>query len=92
MFMGPVEGVQKPGPRSPKRRKITPRSACFGELVEFSAASQAQAAIDDLDTLACTSALRNRVMSFRSSLKVLKFVTQALFMAIFAALIFALYR
>jgi len=66
-------------------------SGILGALVEFSAAAQAQAAIDDLKTLPGTSALRARVISFRPWLEVVKFVTPALFTAIFVALMVALY-
>ena len=66
-------------------------SGILGALVEFSAAAQAQAVIDDLKTLPGTSALRVRVVSFRPWLEVVKFVTPALFTAIFVALMVALY-
>ena len=66
-------------------------SGILGALVEFSAAAQAQAVIDDLKTLPGTSALRNRVISFRPWLEVVKFVTPAIFTAIFVALMVALY-
>ena len=66
-------------------------SGILGALVEFSAAAQAQAVIDDLRTLPGTSALRQRVISFRPWLEVVKFVTPAIFTAIFVALMVALY-
>ena len=66
-------------------------SGILGALVEFSAAAQAQAVIDDLKTLPGNSALRNRVISFRPWLEVVKFVTPAIFTAIFVALMVALY-
>ena len=66
-------------------------SGILGALVEFSAAAQAQAVIDDLKTLPGSSALRNRVISFRPWLEVVKFVTPAIFTAIFVALMVALY-
>ena len=66
-------------------------SGILGALVEFSAAAQAQAVIDDLKTLPGTSALRNRVISFRPWLEVVKFVTPAIFTTIFVALMVALY-
>ena len=66
-------------------------SGILGALVEFSAAAQAQAVIDDLKTLPGTSALRVRVISFRPWLDVVKFVTPAIFTAIFVALMVALY-
>jgi len=66
-------------------------SGILGALVEFSAAAQAQAVIDDLKTLPGASALKNRVISFRPWLEVVKFVTPAIFTAIFVALMVALY-
>ena len=66
-------------------------SGILGALVEFSAAAQAQAVIDDLRTLPGASALRQRVISFRPWLEVVKFVTPAIFTAIFVALMVALY-
>lgn len=66
-------------------------SGILGALAEYSAASQAQAVIDDLKTLPGSSALRTRVISFRPWLEVVKFVTPAIFVAIFAALLAALY-
>jgi hypothetical protein len=66
-------------------------SGILGALAEYSAASQAQAAIDDLKTLPGTSALRVRVISFRPWLEVVKFVTPAIFVAIFVAILAALF-
>jgi hypothetical protein len=66
-------------------------SGILGALAEYSAASQAQAAIDDLNTLPGTSALRLRVISFRPWLEVVKFVTPAIFVAIFVAILAALF-
>jgi hypothetical protein len=66
-------------------------SGILGALAEYSAAAQAQAVIDDLKTLTGSSALRSRVISFRPWLEVVKYVTPAIFVAIFAAILVALY-
>ena len=66
-------------------------SGILGALVEFSAASQAQAAIDDLQALKNKSRLAKRVISFRPWLEIAKFVTPAIFVLIFAAILAALY-
>jgi hypothetical protein len=66
-------------------------SGILGALAEFSAASQAQAVIDDLKQLPGSSALRARVISFRPWFDVVKFVTPAIFVLIFVALLAALY-
>ena len=66
-------------------------SGILGALAEYSAAAQAQAVIDDLKSLPGSSALRSRVISFRPWLEVVKYVTPAIFMAIFAAILVALY-
>ncbi|MEK9577888.1 MAG: hypothetical protein VW008_00910 [Aquiluna sp.] len=66
-------------------------SGILGALAEYSAAAQAQAVIDDLKTLTGSSALRSRVISFRPWLDVVKYVTPAIFVAIFAAILVTLY-
>lgn len=66
-------------------------SGILGALAEYSAAAQAQAAIDDLKTLPGRSALRTRIISFRPWLEVVKFVTPAIFIAIFVAILAALF-
>lgn len=66
-------------------------SGILGALAEYSAAAQAQAVIDDLKTLPGSSALRSRIISFRPWLEVVKYVTPAIFVAIFAAILVALY-
>jgi hypothetical protein len=66
-------------------------SGILGALAEYSAAAQAQAVIDDLKALTGSSALRSRVISFRPWLEVVKYVTPAIFVAIFAAILVALY-
>ncbi len=66
-------------------------SGILGALAEYSAASQAQAVIDDLKALPGESKLRNRVISFRPWLEVVKYVTPAIFVLIFLAILAALY-
>ena len=65
-------------------------SGILGALAEYSAASQAQAMIDDLKLLPGSSALRNRIIGFRPYLEIVKFVTPAIFVAIFISLFFEL--
>ena len=66
-------------------------SGILGALAEYSAAAQAQAAIDDLKALPGTSKTRDRIASFRPWLEVVKFVTPAIFVAIFLAILAGLY-
>lgn len=66
-------------------------SGILGALAEYSAASQAQAVIDDLKMLPGQSSLRSRVISFRPWLEVVKFVTPAIFVAIFVFILLGLY-
>ena len=66
-------------------------SGILGALAEYWAASQAQAVIDDLKSLPGQSALRSRILSFRPWLEIVKFVTPAIFIIIFAVLMAALY-
>lgn len=66
-------------------------SGILGALAEYSAASQAQAVIDDLKALPGESKLRNRVISFRPWLEVVKYVAPAIFVLIFLAILAALY-
>jgi hypothetical protein len=66
-------------------------SGILGALAEYSAAAQAQAVIDDLKSLPGSSATRNRVISFRPWLEVVKFVTPAIFIAIYLAILAGLY-
>ena len=66
-------------------------SGILGALAEYSAASQAQAALDDLKKLPGESALRSRLISFRPWLEVVKFVTPAIFIGIFALILAGLY-
>lgn len=66
-------------------------SGILGALAEYSAASQAQAVIDDLKKLPGESALRSRVIGFRPWFEVVKYVTPAIFVLIFLALLAGLY-
>lgn len=66
-------------------------SGILGAFAEFSAASQAQAVIDDLKDLKGKSALRSRIISYRPWFEIAKYLTPAIFVGIFAAIIGALY-
>jgi hypothetical protein len=66
-------------------------SGILGALAEYSAAAEAQATIDDLKGLPGDSAQRRRIIAFRPWLEVVKYVTPAIFIAIFAVLLFALF-
>lgn len=66
-------------------------SGILGALAEYSAASQAQAAIDTLKLGSDQSPLVRRIISFRPWLEVAKFVTPAIFVAIFVAILLGLY-
>ena len=66
-------------------------SGILGALAEYSAASEAQAVIDDLKNLPGESATRNRIIAFRPWLEVVKFVTPAIFVAIFIFILLGLY-
>ena len=66
-------------------------SGILGAFAEFSAASQAQAVIDDLKELKGKSALRSRIINYRPWFEIAKYLTPAIFVAIFAAIIGALY-
>lgn len=66
-------------------------SGILGALAEYSAASEAQATIDDLKALPGQSKTRDRVIGFRPWLEIVKFVTPAIFVAIFLAIIAGLY-
>jgi len=66
-------------------------SGILGALAEYSAAAEAQATIDDLKSLPGDSAQRRRIIAFRPWLEVVKYVTPAIFVAIFAVLLFALF-
>ncbi len=66
-------------------------SGILGALAEYSAAAQAQGAIDDLKNLPGSSKLRTRVIAFRPWLEVVKYVTPAIFIAIFGFVLAGLY-
>ena len=66
-------------------------SGILGALAEYSAAAQAQAVIDDLKGLPGSSALRQRIIGFRPWFEVVKYVTPAIFILIFGAILAALY-
>lgn len=66
-------------------------SGILGALAEYSAAAQAQGAIDDLKSLPGASKLRSRVIAFRPWLEVVKYVTPAIFIAIFGFVVAGLY-
>ena len=66
-------------------------SGILGALAEYSAASQAQAVIDDLKQLKSKSALIKRLISYRPWFEVAKFVTPAIFVGIFGLILAGLY-
>lgn len=66
-------------------------SGILGALAEFSAAAEAQATIDDLRALPGESSSRRRIIASRPWLEVVKFVTPAIFVAIFVAILLALF-
>lgn len=66
-------------------------SGILGALAEFSAAAEAQATIDDLKALPGDSALRKRIVAARPWLEIVKFVTPTIFVAIFSAILIALF-
>jgi hypothetical protein len=66
-------------------------SGILGALAEYSAASQAQATIDSLRLVSDKNPLVERIISFRPWLEIVKFVTPAIFVAIFVAILLGLY-
>lgn len=66
-------------------------SGILGSLVQFDAASQAMAAADDLRAIGATSALARRAQAHRPWLNVVRFVTPAIFVAVFDAELVALF-
>lgn len=60
-------------------------SGILGSLVQFSAASQGMAAADDLRSAGSRSATARQIIGFRPWLNVVRFVTPAVFLAVFAA-------
>jgi len=65
-------------------------SGILGALVEFSAAHEAQAIARDISALGSTSRTAKAISQTSPWLHVAKFVTPAIFIAIFVALLFAL--
>lgn len=66
-------------------------SGILGALAEFQAAHEAQAVADDLAKLASGSAITARIVSSAKWLNVAKYLTPAIFVAIFIALALALF-
>ncbi len=66
-------------------------SGILGALAEYSAASQAQATIDALKLVTDKNPLVQRVISFRPWLEIAKFVTPAIFVEIYVAILLGLY-
>ena len=65
-------------------------SGILGALVEFSAANEAQAIARDISALGSNSAISRTILKTAPWLHVAKYLTPAIFVAIFAALLFAL--
>jgi hypothetical protein len=65
-------------------------SGILGALAEFQAANEAQAVADDLAKLASGSAISARIVRSAKWLHVAKYLTPAIFVAIFIALALAL--
>jgi hypothetical protein len=66
-------------------------SGILGALVQFSASSEGQAVARDLRGLPANSQLANKVVKLAPWLNVSKFLTPAIFTAIFAFLLLALF-
>jgi len=66
-------------------------SGILGALAEYSAASQAQATIDSLKLVSDKNPLVERIISFRPWLEIVKFVTPAIFVGIFIAILLGLF-
>lgn len=65
-------------------------SGILGALVEFSAAHEAQALARDLKALGAKSAISQTIIKLSPWLHVAKYLTPAIFVAIFVALVLAL--
>jgi hypothetical protein len=65
-------------------------SGILGALVEFSAAHEAQSIARDIRALDSNSAISSSILTTAPWLHVAKYLTPAIFVAIFAALFFAL--
>lgn len=66
-------------------------SGILGALAEYSAASQAQATIDSLKLVTDKNPLVERIISFRPWFEIAKFVTPAIFVGIFIAILLGLF-
>jgi len=65
-------------------------SGILGALVEFSAAHEAQAIANDLKALGSTSSASRAILTLSPWLQVAKYLTPAIFVGIFIALVIAL--
>jgi len=66
-------------------------SGILGALVQISVTSEALAVIDDLDTIASPSAVSSRIIASRRWIAVPRFVTPAVFILVYLALLAALF-
>lgn len=66
-------------------------SGILGALVQFSASAEGQAIAKDLENLYAKSSVATKVISLGPWLNVSKYLTPAIFTAIFAALLLALF-
>lgn len=66
-------------------------SGILGALVQFSASAEGQAIAKDLENLSAKSSLATTVISLGPWLNVSKYLTPAIFTAIFASLLLALF-
>lgn len=66
-------------------------SGILGALVQFSASAEGQAIAKDLEKLSAKSSLSTKVISLGPWLNVSKYLTPAIFTAIFASLLLALF-
>lgn len=66
-------------------------SGILGALVQFSASAEGQAIAKDLERLPAKSSLATKVISLGPWLNVSKYLTPAIFTAIFASLLLALF-
>lgn len=66
-------------------------SGLLGSLAQFSAASEAMAVADDLRATGATSVLARQITQERPWANIVKFVTPAIFVAVFLAILFALF-
>ncbi|MFM9918383.1 hypothetical protein [Lacisediminihabitans sp. H27-G8] len=66
-------------------------SGILGALAQISVAGEAAAIIDDLDSIVAPSAVAQRIIASRRWLLVPKFVTPAIFVLVYIALLVALF-